>query len=137
MAYLAGSLESYYTLVPAERIYPSLYKEASAADWDFGSACSEMSNTKPHVLCPSMHRAVVWAAAAQRLLALSVLSTCPSSCSSGFQETKDHPWLCLASSLSPYIKTSTRLQRKVSVLQAPQQSQLSAGSSSAWHVLTT
>lgn len=86
-----------------------------------------------------MHTCIVvaWAAAIQRLLALSMLSVCPSTCSSGFQETKDHPWLCLASSFSPYIKASMRLQRKVSVLPAPQQYQLSTGSSSVWHVLTT
>lgn len=84
--------------------FPSLYKEASAAEWDFVSACSEIFTTKSHVLCSSMHRGSCVgccnpeAAAIQRLLALSVLSMCASTRSSGFQETKDHPWLCLASS---------------------------------------
>lgn len=62
---------------------------------------------------------VAWAAAIQRLLTLSLLPVGPSTCSSGFQETQDHPWLCLASSLSPYIKASLRLQRKVPAASSP------------------
>lgn len=42
-------------IVLAERIYPSLYKHASTGEWDFVSACSEISNKNFHVMSFHAH----------------------------------------------------------------------------------